>query len=113
MIKAALSWLMSYRIGQLRYMATKTYLESASQLRQCVTLMFGVIFFISLFISGLLIATVGVIIRLPLSVEDRALSAIVIGMVFIAAAWTGYIILNSEKMWMKYMRVESFLKKNT
>lgn len=110
MMKEILSWVLSYRVGQLRYLVAKTYIEAVSQLHRSATIVFGIIFFIALFASGVMLMTIGTAMILPLSPEGRGIIVLSAGVMFLGLSVLGYFILNSERMWMKYLGVASTLK---
>jgi len=111
MTKVILSWLLSYRVGQLRYLVAKTYLETLSQLHRSVTIFFGITLFIALFASGLILMTFGLAMMVPLSTEGRGLIVMSLGGIIVGLSVAGYFILNSERMWIRFLRVESVLKR--
>jgi hypothetical protein len=110
MMKLFLSWILSYRVGQLRYFVAKTYLETLSQIRRSVSVIFGILLLIALFAGGLVLMTLGVVMIIPTSMEGRGLIVLCVGFVVLALSLSGYFMLNSERMWIKVLRVESVLK---
>jgi hypothetical protein len=110
MTKAILSWILSYKVGQLRYLASKTYVEGVSQLRRSASIIFGLVFFVALFMSGIILMAVGVAMVVPLSAAGRGIVVFSIGGAALTCSVLGYLVLNSERMWIKLLRVDSVLK---
>ncbi|MCB0308395.1 MAG: hypothetical protein KDD48_03405 [Bdellovibrionales bacterium] len=110
MIKAIFSWVLSYRIGQLRYLVVKTYLEAASHFYKTAKFVFGIVFFISLFINGIVLTTFGIVMITPISMEARGLIVLSMGVLTIVLSIVGYFFLNSERMWIKLLRVDAVVK---
>jgi hypothetical protein len=110
MTKALLSWILSYRVGQLRYLASKTYVEGVSQLRRSASIVFGLVFFVALFMSGIILMAVGFAMIVPLSAAGRGMVVFSIGGIALAGSVAGYLVLNSERMWIRLLRVDSVLK---
>ena len=110
MIKGILSWALSYRVGQLRYLAAKTYIETASQVHVMISVILGMIFFIALTTGGIVLLTLGAALTWAPVNEVRGDIILLCGAVVTTLSLTGYMYLNSEKVWVKALRVESVLK---
>ena len=109
-MKVLLGWVLSYRLGQLKYLAIKTYLEAGAQLHKAITVLFGVIFLIAMTMSGLLLVLVGAMMLVPSSVEARGVFLLSTGALMLLLGVIGYGTLNSEKRWIKMMRIEDMVK---
>ena len=110
MMKPILSWLLSYRVGQLRYLVAKTYLGALFEIRRSALIVFGIIFFIALFTSGIMLVTFGIAMVAPVSTQGRGVIVLSMGLIAVATSSAGYIIFNSERMWIRVLRVNSILK---
>ena len=110
MKKMILSWILSYKVGQLRYFAAKAYLETLAQLHRSATLVFGVVFLVALFMSGFILITFGVVMIIPVSAEIRGIIMLSVGALAIAVSVFGYFCLNSERRWIRFFRVDSVLQ---
>lgn len=110
MTKMILNWVLSYKVGQLRYLVARTYLELVAQLHRSSTIVFGIIFAIAFFASGVMLITFGIAMIAPVSPQGRGMIVLSIGVFVVMLSAVGYFVLRSERMWMKVLNVESVLK---